>query len=164
MQPECPTSSPNSTTSIMRLTFDLECRYNLLFVLSGGGKLNYFGIKSFLEEQLEDPGAKVKYSESYIFTYFSLSPHTTNAPPPPSPYTPPMHLTTPPLQHAHRFLPPSQCRLHPMSRLSVCPTISTLSTCLQTSPRGFTSLSTGAGSQSGEWGVVHGSCEHAWPS
>ena len=31
-------------------------RYNLLFVLSGGGNLNYFGTKSLLEEQLDDPG------------------------------------------------------------------------------------------------------------
>ena len=29
-------------------------KYNLLFVLSGGGKFNYFGTKGLLEEQLED--------------------------------------------------------------------------------------------------------------
>ena len=116
--------------------------------------MNYFGTKSFLEEQLEDPGAKVNYSESYIFTYFLLFPNTTNtppSPPPPPPLSTP-HSFPPPLQHAYRFLPPSQCRLHPMSRLFVCPAVSTLSACLQTSQRGFKSLSTGAGSQSGEWG------------
>ena len=31
-------------------------RYNLLFVLSGGGKLNYFGTKSLLEEANEELG------------------------------------------------------------------------------------------------------------
>ncbi len=29
-------------------------KYNLLFVLSGGGKFNYFGTKGLLEDQLED--------------------------------------------------------------------------------------------------------------
>lgn len=29
-------------------------KYNLLFVLSGGGKFNYFGTKGLLDEQLED--------------------------------------------------------------------------------------------------------------
>ena len=29
-------------------------KYNLLFVLSGGGKFNYFGTKGLLEEQLEE--------------------------------------------------------------------------------------------------------------
>ena len=31
-------------------------RYNLLFILSGGGHFNYFGTKGLLEEQLDDPG------------------------------------------------------------------------------------------------------------
>lgn len=31
-------------------------KYNLLFVLSGGGKLNYFGTKYFIEDMLEDAG------------------------------------------------------------------------------------------------------------
>ena len=31
-------------------------RYNLLFVLSGGGNFNYFGTKALLDEQLDDPG------------------------------------------------------------------------------------------------------------
>ena len=30
-------------------------KYNLLFVLSGGGKFNYFGTKGLLEEQDETP-------------------------------------------------------------------------------------------------------------
>ena len=31
-------------------------RYNLMFVLSGGGNFNYFGTRALLDEQLDDPG------------------------------------------------------------------------------------------------------------
>ena len=31
-------------------------RYNLMFILSGGGNFNYFGTKALLDEQLDDPG------------------------------------------------------------------------------------------------------------
>ena len=31
-------------------------KYNIFFVLTGGGKLNYFGTKYFIEDMLEDSG------------------------------------------------------------------------------------------------------------
>lgn len=35
--------------------------YNIFFVLSGGGTLNYFGAKGFIEQELEGWYAKVFY-------------------------------------------------------------------------------------------------------
>ena len=32
-------------------------RYNLLFVVAGGGNLNYFGTKYFIEDMIEDSGS-----------------------------------------------------------------------------------------------------------
>jgi len=48
-------------------------KYNLLFVLSGGGKLNYFGTKGFLEEQLEDPDNSLLPDADYTLCLDSLA-------------------------------------------------------------------------------------------
>ena len=47
-------------------------RYNLLFVLSGGGNFNYFGTKALLDEQLDDPGTCM-YMHKIMFSWVQFS-------------------------------------------------------------------------------------------
>ena len=49
-------------------------RSNLLFVLSGGGKLNYFGTKSLLEEEGEDKGQPLR-GFPYMYLYIRIRVH-----------------------------------------------------------------------------------------
>ena len=51
-------------------------RYNLLFVLSGGGKLNYFGTKSLLEEANEELGEGFSLSPSPPSPIIAVSTHS----------------------------------------------------------------------------------------
>jgi hypothetical protein len=38
------------------------CRFNLLFLLSGGGKFNYQGTRRWIEDQLESTGTEYSHS------------------------------------------------------------------------------------------------------
>ena len=41
-------------------------RYNVLFILTGAGKLNYFGTKYLIEEMMEDSGNNTHLSHSSL--------------------------------------------------------------------------------------------------
>lgn len=67
-------------------------KYNLVFALVGGDKLNYFGTKSLLDEQLDDDSSRLVEAD-YTLVLDSLATPPTPEAPPPSLYA---HVSKPP--------------------------------------------------------------------
>jgi len=59
------------TLRVLKLCLNL-ISYNIVFLLSGGGTLNYFGAKGFIDQELEGMGAIMNVPASGVAQAFWL--------------------------------------------------------------------------------------------